>query len=183
MTKVIIDPVKAAEKFKADLAAMQIGQRKEGQLVKHRLLEKNFGIATLKFNRWSAELDESQSIEDALDPIFWAGQAEKIMGHDKMNPRGRGDIIEVRKLDTGLFAELLITEIGKGFVKVELLRKTEQQDVQLAEDCPLVPKWIVGRRMYVVVRRADAMVVNNDGFQTKAGAVAWIDDHLKKLAA
>src|SRR5690349_24939027 len=100
MTKVIVDPVKQMEQFKADLAAMQVGQRKEGVLVKQRLLDKNFSLAAAMNNRWAANLTESQTLDDALDPIFWAGKAEQIMGHDKANPRGQGDIIEIRKPNT-----------------------------------------------------------------------------------
>lgn len=182
MPKVVIDQVKATEQFKADLAAMAVGQKPKEGLVQKRQLDKNFGIATLKFNRWSAELDEAQTLDDALTPTFWSGQAEKLMGHDKANPRGRGDIIEIRKLDTGLYAELLVVEIGKGFIKTELVRRAEPEAVTVPDDSPLTTRWNVGKRAHDVIRRSDNEVMARD-FQTKAAALEWITKHLTAMAA
>lgn len=181
-----VDPVAAAAKFKADLAAMQVGPKpgaeSTGKAVGQRLLTKNFGLGSFKFNRWSAELDEAQRLEDALDPTFWAGQADTIMGHDKTKPRGRGDIIEVRKADSGLYAELLIVEIGKGFVRVKTIARAEPEAVELPEKSALTTKWNAGAKTHEVVRKSDAQVMRS-GFQTKASAAAWIAEHMKAMAA
>ena len=147
---------------------------------KPMLSDRNFGAVGYKFNRWQAELDEHQTLEDAMRPQFWSAQAEKIMGQDKS--RGRGDIIEVRKLSEGMYAELLVTEVGGGFIKVALLRKLEPEQIEVAEDSPLKPRWNVGKRSFDVIREADKKVISA-GFQTKATAAAWIEDHMRKLAA
>ena len=176
-----IDPVKASEQFKADLAAMAGPKAAETKVVQ-RFLGKNFGVASYKFNRWSAELEEAQSLDDALNANFWAAQADMIMGADKTKPKGRGDIIEVRKADTGLYAELLVTEIGKGFVKVKLVSRAELEAVDLPEESPLKTRWNVGSKTHDVIRASDNQVMRG-GFQTKASAIAWIEEHSKAMAA
>jgi hypothetical protein len=149
---------------------------------KRRMSARNFGISTFKFNRWSAELTEDQSLEDALKPEFWVDLASQVMGHDAANPKGRGDIIEVRKLDTGLYAELIVTEVNKGFLKVRLQHKDQPAIAEVSEGSPLTTKWNVGKRMHDVIRKADGQVLAA-GFQSKDKAIEWIDDHLRKMAA
>ena len=150
--------------------------------IQQKMLDKDFGVASFKFNRWSAELGELQTIDDALQPRFWAGQADKIMGHDKTKPKGRGDIIEVRQHSTGLYAELLVTEVGTGFIKTILLRQGQPKDVTIPEGSPLTTRWNVGKRCHEVIRVSDKLLMASD-FQTKASAAAWIGDHMKAMAA
>lgn len=150
--------------------------------LKRRLGGNAFGLVSFKFNRWSAELAEDQTLEDALEPEFWRDLADKVMGHDRTNPKGRGDIIEVRKMDTGLYAELIITEVGPGFLKVRQLVRDEPEVAKLPDDCPLQTKWNPGKKVHDVIRKADNQVMAS-GFQTKPKAHAWIVDHLKKMAA
>ena len=145
-----------------------------------RVNDRNFGLAEHKFRRWSAELTEEQTLEQAMKPEFWANQAAKIMGHDPANPLGRGDIIEVRKPDTGLYAELIVRAIGQGYVRCEVIRAQEPDVVEAPKDSPLKVKWNVGKRMFDVVRD-DGTIMARD-FQTKDAAVAWINDHLGKMA-
>lgn len=147
-----------------------------------RMLTKNFGVSSYRYNRWSADLDETQTLEDALQPRFWIDQSALLMGHDKANPKGRGDIIEVRKPDTGLYAELLVMEIGIGFIKVQLIARAEGKDPPIPENSPLTPKWNPGKRAHDVIRK-DTNQVMASGFQSKEAAAQWIVDHLKAMAA
>ena len=177
-----VNPAAAAEQFKNDLAAMHVGPKDGKGTIQRRQLDKSFGLASFKFNRWSAELDESQTLEHALEPTYWAGQAETIMGHDKSKPGGRLDIIEIRKADTGLYAELLVVEVGKGFVKTKLIARAELDAVEAPENSALTTRWNVGNRSHEVIRKNDKQIMRG-GFQTKAGAVAWIEEHMKAMAA
>lgn len=149
---------------------------------KRRISARNFGLTSYRFNRWSAELTEEQSLEDAMKPEFWVDLASQVMGHDKASPKGRGDVIEVRKLDTGLYAELIVTEVGNGFLKVRQLLRDQPDIPDVAETSPLKIKWNVGKRMHDVVRTADNQVMQS-GFQSKEKAIEWIEDHLRKMAA
>jgi len=149
---------------------------------KRRLMDSRFAVASFRYNRWSADLDETQTLEDALEPSFWSSAVDKIMGHDKLNPKGIGDIIEVRKRDTALFAELMVLEVGPGFIKVDLIRKYEPPAVPVIEDAPFTTKWNVGRRAHEVIRKGDHQVMAS-GFQSKDGAAAWIAKHMTAIAA
>ena len=150
--------------------------------IKHKLLNKNFGVASFKFNRWSASLDESQSLDDALAAHFWAEQSTALMGHDANAPKGRGDIIEIRKLDTGLYAELMVDEIGKGFIKVHVIRTDAPAEVVIPETVPFTTRWNVGKLCHEVVRKMDKQVMASN-FQTKARAAEWIAKHMQAMAA
>lgn len=146
-----------------------------------RMHGKNFGQAAFRYNEWSADLDENQTLEDALQPRFWVDQASTLMGFDKVNPKGRGDLIHIRKLDTGLYAKLLVVEIGAGYVKTVVVERAEAPSVALPEASPLEWKWNAGRKAFDVIRK-DGFVLSS-GHQTKAAAKAWIDDHTKAMAA
>jgi hypothetical protein len=136
------------------------------------LLARNFGEVSFKFRRWSAELTPDQTLEDALVPNFWKGQAEIVRGHSPTAPKGRGDIIEIRKPDTGLYAELIVVEIGPDFIRTQPIKAYIPDDVQ-DPDGVLVTKWNFGKKMHEVVRKSDGTVIKSD-FQTKQAAVDWI---------
>lgn len=183
MPQPLSDPIKAREKFNADLAFMAGGSGPDGKPkpIKQRMNAKNFGlnIGGFKRNRWFAELEEKQTLDDALDPTFWVAQADEIM---RPAHKGLGDIIEIHKPDTGLYAELKVSETGKGFVKAVVVREAKPEEVVLPENSALTTKWNVGARSHDVIRAADKQVLAS-GFQTKAAAAVWIADHLKKMAA
>lgn len=139
---------------------------------------RDFGMVQFKFNRWSLELSESQELESVFDGPAWVNLAPAIMGHNKAG--GRGDIIEIRKLDTGLYAEVMIQEIGQGFVKVVPIRAYQPEVIAIADDVPFKTRWNVGKRSHEVIRRADNQVMAG-GFQTQQSAAAWIDNHMKAM--
>lgn len=141
------------------------------------LLARYFGEVSFKFRRWSAELTPDQTLEDALVPEFWKSQAEVIRGHDKENPKGRGDIIEVRKPDTGMYAELLVLEVGPGFIRTKPLKSYDPEVVEAAENSVMTTKWNFGKRMHEVVRKSDGTVMATN-FQTKDAAVKWINESM-----
>ncbi len=149
--------------------------------IKPRLLPKNFGEASFGHRRWYADLSESNTLADAMQPYFWVDAVDKLSGHDSNYTRAIGDIIEVRKLDSGLYAELIVREIGKGFIKVDQLRMAEPEAVIVPEG-PLEPKWNVGKRCWEVIRKDNKQQMFT-GYQTKAKAVEAITDHMKAMAA
>ena len=182
----IIDPATELSKFEADLAKMKVGPKSPdgtpAPQVRSRMLDKNFAldVSGFKFNQWSALLEESQTVENALDPTFWSDQVGKIIGHNKTG--GRGDIIHLRKLSTGLYAQLVILEITVGYVRVQLVRASEPEQQSVPEGSPLATRWNVGAKAHEVIRESDKAVLQG-GFQTKDAAVAWINDHVKAMAA
>ena len=149
--------------------------------IARKLLNKNFGVETFKFNRWSAELDETQTLDDAMRPEFFAEQAALLMGHTLNTPKGVGDIIVVRKLDTGDYWELIVREIGKGYIKTQLIAECKPVAVAVPEGA-LTTKWNVGKLQHEVIRK-DNKTVMASGFQTKEKAAQWIAEHLRAMAA
>src|SRR5262245_3755705 len=148
--------------------------------LKQKLLEKNCGVASFNFTRWSAVLEKEQALEDALEPAFWSSHVGKILGHDTM--QGRGDIIEIRKLDSGLYAELLVVEAGAGFIRVEVVHRHEPKPIELPANVPFTTRWNAGKRLHEVIRKADGAVMAGN-FQTRGSAARWIAEHMKALAA
>lgn len=146
-----------------------------------RMSGKNFGQAAFRYNEWSADLDENQTLEDVMNPRFWVDQAALLMGFDKANPKGRGDIIHVRKLDASLYCKLFVIEIGVGYIKAIPIEGAQAKAPELAEDAPLNWKWNASRKAFDVVRK-DGFVLSS-GHQTKAAAKEWIDQHSKAMAA
>ena len=102
------------------------------------------------------------------------------MGHDKAHPKGRGDIIEVRKPDPGLYAELLVTEVGTGFVRVRPIKAYEPAQVDVKSESPMTTKWNFGKKVHEVIRKSDGAVMAGN-FQSKESAVAWIENYMKML--
>lgn len=146
-----------------------------------RMHSKNFGQEEFKFRTWSAVLEETQTLEDALNPRFWIDQASQLMGFDKTNVMGRGDTIIVRKHDMTERWVLQVVEIGTGFIKAVLIAEGGLKDPVLPEASPLEWKWNAGRKAYDVIRK-DGFVLSS-GHQTKDAAKAWIMDHTKAMAA
>ncbi len=146
------------------------------------LLNRNFGVETFKFNRWSVELTEAQTLADAMRPEFFAEASATIMGHNPTSPKGLGDVIVVRKLDTGDYWELVVREVGKGYVKTQLKAECRPAEVIVPETSALTIKWNVGKRCHEVIRK-DTNAVMSSGHQTKQKAADWIADHMRAMAA
>lgn len=146
--------------------------------IKHRL-KARIQVAGQLNNRWQAYLTEAQTIENALDGPFWTDAAETIKGHD--GKQGRMDIIEVRKADTGQYWELIVDEVGKGYLKVHLLFRDPIVIPQVSEGSPLVTKWNVGKNGHEVIRVADRQLMAGP-FPTKQKAMDWIADFMKTTA-
>jgi hypothetical protein len=175
-----LDPVARQTRFEEDMAAMRVGPKgSDPSKPRQRLREKPAAVG-FGNNTWQAKLEEGQTLGDAMQPNFWADHAELFLGQDKKG--GLLDKIEVRQLATGLYAELLITEIGRGYVKVKLIKDSPPDSVAVPADSPLTTKWNVSKLSHDVIRASDRTVMAT-GFQSKAAAAAWIAEHLKAMAA
>lgn len=140
--------------------------------------DRNFGLAEFKRNVWHLKLEEAETFDDATNSASWVNLVDKIIGHDKA--RGPGDRIEVWKPDTGAFGEMIINEIGPGYVRANFIRAYEPKVAEIPEGVPFVTRWNVGKRAHDVLRKADNQVMAG-GFQSKNKAVEWINDHMAKM--
>jgi hypothetical protein len=133
----------------------------------------DFGIASFKRSDWHLTLTETHTMEHVSNPRLWGDLLGKIK---------RGDTVEAFKPDTGDFARFVVTEAGPGFIKLGRTEGFTPEVVVEPKDVGLETKWNVGKRAYDVIRSVDKFVMQG-GFQTKETAVAWINDHQKKVAA
>jgi hypothetical protein len=78
----------------------------------------------------ASQLEEAETFDDALNGPSWSNLVDKIIGHDKS--RGPGDRIEVWKPDTGAFGEMIITEIGPGYVRANFIRAYEPKVAEIS---------------------------------------------------
>lgn len=136
-----------------------------------RFSARDFGVAQFKRNEWRLDLTEAHSLSDVENSKLWGDILGKI---------ARGDTVEAFKADTGEWAKFVVAEAGPGFIKVGRVEAFTPAEVEIP-DCNLKVKWNVGKRAFDVIR-SDGFVMSG-GFQTKATAAAWIEDHLKKMAA
>jgi hypothetical protein len=133
----------------------------------------DFGVASFQRNEWRLTLTEAHTMEHVTNPRLWGDILGKMV---------RGDMVEAFKPDTGDYARFVVTEAGTGFIKLGMTEAFAPEAVVEPEDVGLETKWNVGKRAFDVIRSADKFPMAG-GFQTKASAVAWINDHQKKVAA
>lgn len=131
----------------------------------------DFGVASFKRNEWRLDLTEAHALSDVENSRLWG---------DILGRVARGDTVEAFKPDSGEWAKFVVTEAGPGFIKVGKVEAFTPADVEIPEG-PLKTKWNPGKKTFGVIRE-DGFVLK-DGFQTKESAAAWINDHLKKMAA
>lgn len=147
-----------------------------------RILQKDFKLVEFASRRWSASLQEGQSLDDAMQPEFWADVA-------RGDNRGllAGDVIEVRSFDHSFFAELYARKVNQGTALVALIRAVDFVDrkaeaAAAKHNDVLTPRWNLGKRCFDVVRSSDKEIIST-GHKLKEDAQAWIGDHLRSLKA
>jgi hypothetical protein len=145
-----------------------------------RMSSQNFGALEFKRNTWFYELTEAQTKEDLSRPEFWADKSDQVRGHDGRG--GIGDLMLLDKPDSGWSAWARINVVGKGFLKISIFSECKPEQVEVAKESPLATRWNPGRKCHEVIR-ASSKDLMASGFQQKADAVAWINDHLRQMAA
>lgn len=130
---------------------------------------------TTQVNRhWTATPSVDTPFEDLLRPDYWAHVAANILP---------GDRIDVLAEDMSYFAELLVVDASRQWVKVKLLRKTElssEESQPIEADDEHEVKWR-GNRRWSVVRKADGAILQEE-LSSKSAAYAWLSEHQKKVA-
>lgn len=141
------------------------------EVKKQKFSARDFGVATFKRNEWRLDLTEAHALSDVENSRLWGD----LLG--KMN---RGDTVEAYKPDSGEWARFVVAEAGQGFIKFGKIEGYTPPEVKVP-DGALNIRWNVGKRAFDVIR-PDGFVMSA-GHQTKATAVAWIEEHNKKMAA
>jgi len=150
--------------------AAAVKQEKKGSPV---LMPERIDLAEFKLNDWVADLPNSVTLEEAMEPSYWAHTAER------MNP---GDHIRVRAEDGSWIAYLIVVYCERTYARVVLDRV-----VKLGTDTsiPITSlkhrvEWKGPLHKHSVIRLSDSEMIR-DGFRTREEAAVWLSDHEKTL--
>lgn len=118
---------------------------------------------------WVINAAEGETIEDVLDPGYWAHVASEMQKFDR---------VEVR-IDTGEWvADLIVIEVGRNWaamhlVKVHELRKPADSAAMESKHEVL---WRGNQHKWCVKRKADGAILS-DGMADKATGLAWLANY------
>ena len=128
---------------------------------------------------WSAEAAVGTTLQDALEPGYWA--TVSVGPERSMRKKDR---ILLRHESNEFYAELFVIDAAQGWAKVKVIHSLQiEENTAKGEDgAALVAKWRVNARSFDVVRKIDGEILHT-GFGTKADALIWIDEHNQKVAA
>lgn len=150
---------------KPAVAAAAPTKRREVVLVESRL-----GLAEHKRQEWVVDAEEGVSVEDVLDPMYWAHVAGKFNIHDR---------VEVRQETGEWILELIIVGVGKNWARMFVaaaheLSKTVAEAPRVAIKHKVEYKG--AHKKHCVIRLADSALLQ-EGFATKALAEEWLANH------
>jgi hypothetical protein len=138
-------------------------------------------ISTIRFKpaeqislTFIATAHENTFPEDLLDPAYFAHVASDLRPYYK---------IEARADDGTWFAEFLVLEVGRNWVRTYMLAKhmLTTSDVAMTQAAALSPyevKWRGPHCKWSVIRKADKSVVH-EGEESQPGADKWMLERLK----
>lgn len=124
---------------------------------------------------YAAVLPHDQSLDDALNPEYWANVAATLRQHDT---------IRIIPEDGSYFAELLVLDAARGYAKVKILRHVLLDEPVGDAEAPLIDlfvKWDGPHNKFTVIRKSDGEKLKT-GFVEKTSAQRWLDDHLASMA-
>lgn len=129
--------------------------------------------AEFRRNDWIVDAEEGTTVQEVLDPAFWAHCAADMSIYDRIDVR----------LETGEWLlELFVLDVGRNYARVYLAHKHDFSDVETAAAAtqPITHKvaWKGPHRKYVVIRLSDSAAIQ-EGFNEKSSADIWLGNHLK----
>jgi hypothetical protein len=130
------------------------------------------GLAEQLRQDWVVNAEEKTTVQDVLNPGYWAHMAAQLQPYDH---------IEVR-LETGEWAlELIVLSVGRNYAQVFLAHKYDFAEVDpTRDDIGITHKveWKGPQKKHCVIRLSDSAVIQ-DGFSAKVDANQWLDNYLK----
>lgn len=127
-------------------------------------------ILPAEFKRHDFVLDVPPgiTIEDCLEPDFWAITADKLEPYDH---------VEVRQEDGSWIAELLVMRCERTWAKVHLLNKYDLGDTKVPEEIEHKHsvEWKGPHLKWAVIRRSDGAILKDRC--EKSEAIAWLRDY------
>jgi hypothetical protein len=133
------------------------------------------GLAEHGRQDWVVNAAAGTSVQDVLNPQYWAHMAAQMQPYDRIDVR----------LETGEWMlELLVGGVGRNWAQVHLLHQHEL--TKLADVMPRAQhhrvEWKGPQRKWAVIRLSDDEILQ-DGKVSRAEAQAWLEQHEKLTGA
>lgn len=140
-----------------------------------KISQARFKQAEYVRNTWHIRPEEGVTLDQVLDPAYWAHVAVSLK---------KGDLIHVLPDNDAYFAELLVMSSQKLTAKVALLRAISLNgDVQVpAEDSGFELKFRGPSARWSIIRKSDREVIKEQ-MSTKEEAASELEAYLKAFAA
>lgn len=135
------------------------------------LVEARMGLSESKRQDWVVDAEERHTIEQVLDPMYWAHVAPKLAMYDR---------IEVR-VDTGEWMlDLIVIQNGRNFARVHVAAKhdfvTSSASAAPMQSIKHKVEFKGTHKKHCVIRIADSALLQ-EGFQTKELANEWLTNY------
>ena len=138
------------------------------------LMPERMGLREQKINDFVVDVPMTLSLEDALEPSFWAHVA------DQMQP---SDHITLRADDGSWIAYLVVAYCERNFAKVVVDRcvKLNADTETPINSIKHKVEWKGPRLKYCVIRMSDAALLKQE-CRTREEAAAWMREHEQTMA-
>lgn len=137
------------------------------------IMPDRFGLSEEKRRDWIADIPDTVSIDEIMDPSYWAHIASQMQPMDH---------IEARREDGAWIAYLVVQFCEKNYATVVLDRRlnlTQEGDIP-ASSIKHYVKWKGPVLKWVVIRSHDSQILK-DLMLSRDEAAAWMIDHEKTL--
>lgn len=137
------------------------------------LMPDRMGLSEHKRQDWVVDIPIGVTLEQAMEPSYWAHVAEQ------MNPL---DHIEIRAEDGSYVAELIVSMCERSYARVVLdrvVRLTQEKEAPV-ESIKHRVEWKGPAMKWCVIRNSDNQVLRQEE-RTKDEAMRWLDDHEKTM--
>lgn len=178
-------PVEPTSAERSALFAQQVKERMQsrgeikGQAVEvgHQLGPNRLTLPQSSWRTWDAIPEFGTTIEEMLEPSYWAHVAKRLAPWDQL---------VIRAEDGSLYAEAIVLESGQLHAKI-MLKPGYPIDLQVSEPDvgTAIPegysiKWTGPVRKYAVVNRTEKV---RDGFSDRGAAQAWLGNYVRTSLA
>lgn len=138
-------------------------------------------LSSYRNKHWVVELAPGVSVDDALEPEFWAHVGKRLRPYNR---------IELQAQDMTFVADCIVLAAGQGFARLKLLTlhslaesaesAAEMMNATAIEDLYAV-KWNGPSQKWIVLRKSDDMPLQT-GFPAKADAEVWALGHRRTVS-
>lgn len=134
------------------------------------LVEARIGLVEHRRQDWVAIADESHTLDDVMDPMYWAHVSGRFQQYDR---------IEVRQESGEWIVDLILVEVGRNYARVIVAAKHDLRGLESLAPAAAVKHKVERKgdhKKWCVIRIADNALIQ-EGMLTKAQAEEWLANH------